>query len=84
MNLRHEKLSLTALNYQYINIMEAKLQEFMVKSNQTQAYPILLRKQQRKNVSERPFVELLMQANSTTHYRELSNGIFSAQCEHQR
>lgn len=67
MNLRLEKLSLTALNYQYINIMEAKLQEFMVRSNETQAYPILLRKQQRENVSERPFVELFMQANPTTH-----------------
>jgi len=48
LNMRLDKLALTFLDYQHISIMEAKLQDLLLRSNETQAYPILLSKQPRK------------------------------------
>jgi hypothetical protein len=61
LNLQLDRMSLIVLYYQHINIMEAKIGDLSVKSNKTQANPILLLRQPTQNNT--PFMDVFMQAS---------------------
>lgn len=68
LNLQLEKLALTVLDYQHISITEARIQDLMVRSNETHAYPILLKKLVQQEST--PFLSVFMQASPTNRLIE--------------